>query len=366
MTAKQLPRLLFLVCTPLVSGLAAAQEALPDWQTELTWEPPTENVDGSALDDLDGYWIYWGSASRDYEHAVYVDEEASTAYTFAPGTGPNFIAMTAVDADGNESAYSNEIVRSLAQAPVSLASAVLPTSRSVEVGVAATAFATVINDSAEAASDCRIGPALPFSGTFTYRETNAANEAIGPVNPALDIEPGGAATVVMSFAASETLAPTDVALNFSCANSAPAGILLGINTLTLSASATPVPDMITLTSTLSQDGVVSVPTDGASAFGVSTVNVGAAGTLTATVDTGSENLSAVLSLCETTEFGDCLESPSDSVTRFVDVTTSGTYSVFVQASGDIPFDPATNRVFVRFRDEQGVLRGSSSVAIRTQ
>ncbi len=43
-----------------------------------------------------------------------------------------------------------------------------------------------------------------------------------------------------------------------------------------------------------------------------------------------------------------------------------TFSVFLQASGAIPFAPATSRVFVRFKDAGGGLHGSTSVAIETQ
>jgi hypothetical protein len=40
------------------------------------------------------------------------------------------------------------------------------------------------------------------------------------------------------------------------------------------------------------------------------------------------------------------------------------FGIFVQGNGNVPFDPAVNRIFVRFKDRGGVTRGSASVAVR--
>jgi hypothetical protein len=42
-----------------------------------------------------------------------------------------------------------------------------------------------------------------------------------------------------------------------------------------------------------------------------------------------------------------------------------TFGVFLNASGDVPFDPANARVFVRFVDSDGVVRGATSAAVTT-
>ena len=42
-----------------------------------------------------------------------------------------------------------------------------------------------------------------------------------------------------------------------------------------------------------------------------------------------------------------------------------TFSIFALGTGPIPFDAATNRIFVRFTDQGGVTRGATSVAVRT-
>src|SRR5262249_20237988 len=61
---------------------------------------------------------------------------------------------------------------------VSLAAAVLPGSRSVQVGSPATAFATVINLSLAAASACGITPVTNVPATFAYQTTDPLTNAV--------------------------------------------------------------------------------------------------------------------------------------------------------------------------------------------
>jgi len=77
----------------------------------LSWMRPTENVDGSLLTDLAAYRIYYGQQSRDYDNSILIDDPATTSYTFQAGSGEYFVGMTAIDADGNESGLSNEVVK---------------------------------------------------------------------------------------------------------------------------------------------------------------------------------------------------------------------------------------------------------------
>jgi hypothetical protein len=54
------------------------------------------------------------------------------------------------------------------------------------------------------------------------------------------------------------------------------------------------------------------------------------------------------------------------VTTAINANATPTFGIFVQGSGNVPFDPAANRIFVRFKDGGNVTRGSTSVAVRTQ
>jgi hypothetical protein len=77
----------------------------------LRWQAPTQNVDGTPLTDLAGYVIYWGSSSRNYTGSQTINSSTVTQWeaTVAPGT--YYFAMTAFDAENNESSYSNEVLK---------------------------------------------------------------------------------------------------------------------------------------------------------------------------------------------------------------------------------------------------------------
>ncbi len=79
----------------------------------LTWMAPTQNVDGTALTDLAGYRIYYGAASGAYTDVLEVTSSSSTSHSLTLPSGSYYFAMTAVDASGNESAYSNELMKSI-------------------------------------------------------------------------------------------------------------------------------------------------------------------------------------------------------------------------------------------------------------
>jgi FG-GAP-like repeat/FG-GAP repeat len=100
----------------------------------------------------------------------------------------------------------------------------------------------------------------------------------------------------------------------------------------------------------------------------SNVSVGAAGMITASADTGSASLPVNISLCQTDPAtAQCISAIGDSVTTQINANAMPTFGVFVQCNGNVPFDPAVNRVLIRFRDTGGgITRGSTSVAVRTQ
>ena len=143
------------------------------------------------------------------------------------------------------------------------------------------------------------------------------------------------------------MAPTDIQLSFDCANTDPAPIISGLNTLLFSASATPTPDIMALVATLSGDGIVNIPgTNGTGVFAVATVNMGAGDTLTVSADTGGASLPVNVFICQTDpQTSACLSPPANSVTTMILSNETPTFGVFVAADGDISFFPEINRIF---------------------
>jgi hypothetical protein len=73
----------------------------------LTWMPPTQNTDGSALTDLAGYKIYWGQSQGTYPNSVTLNNAGLTSYVveqLTPATW--YFVATAINSQGMESAFS--------------------------------------------------------------------------------------------------------------------------------------------------------------------------------------------------------------------------------------------------------------------
>ena len=86
---------------------------------EVCWTAPIENVDGSLLTDLAGFWIYFATASDGHSNAKGYDilDETQTCQfldgVFGMTDADVYIKMTAYDDAGNESAWSNEAMRTV-------------------------------------------------------------------------------------------------------------------------------------------------------------------------------------------------------------------------------------------------------------
>ena len=74
----------------------------------LSWNSPTTNEDGSPLNDLAGYKLYYGSQPGQYTRVVTVGDFMQAEISDL-NSGTWYLAVTAYDMYGNESSFSNEI-----------------------------------------------------------------------------------------------------------------------------------------------------------------------------------------------------------------------------------------------------------------
>jgi len=250
--------------------------------------------------------------------------------------------------------------------------AVLPGSRTVPVGFTATAFATVLNTANSLAASCTITPPADIAAAFAYQQTDAlTNQPFGILNPLIDIPANGAATFIFAFTPEETFESVDLVLDFNCGNANnSAASVAGVNTFTLSAPPGLSSDVVAIAATAGNTGINSIPTSvGSGAFVVATTNLGDPESITATADAGDANLPIEFFLCPTDPItGGCLSAPSSSVTQDMGTNATASFAVFVQltdSNAQIEFAPADSRAFVRFRNADGDLRGSTSVAVQT-
>jgi Putative Ig domain len=73
----------------------------------LSWAAPTENTNGTALTDLAGYWINYGTSAGNLSQKVQVDNPGILSYVvsnLSPGTW--YFSITAYTADNLQSAPS--------------------------------------------------------------------------------------------------------------------------------------------------------------------------------------------------------------------------------------------------------------------
>jgi hypothetical protein len=76
----------------------------------LTWTAPTENTNGSALTDLAGYTIHYGTQSQVYTSTINIENAGLTAYVISNlPAGTYFFVLTDFTNDGISSADSPQV-----------------------------------------------------------------------------------------------------------------------------------------------------------------------------------------------------------------------------------------------------------------
>lgn len=102
------PMTFTLSCANDAGSNVAMVSVTPIGNLVINWQAPTENVDGSPVSGLTAYRIHYGTQSGQYSDVAEAAGNA-TSYTLNVPMGDYYIAMTAVDIEGDESGLSNEV-----------------------------------------------------------------------------------------------------------------------------------------------------------------------------------------------------------------------------------------------------------------
>jgi PKD repeat protein len=107
MIVRKSSHLLFVVFSLLsLLSLAAPLQAA---QVQLSWIAPTTNANGTPLQDLAGYKVYYGVASRTYGTPQDIGKTTTYALSSLTSGQRYYVTITAYDTARNESSYSNEV-----------------------------------------------------------------------------------------------------------------------------------------------------------------------------------------------------------------------------------------------------------------
>jgi streptogramin lyase len=352
------------------------KEILADDGTVRTIGVPLEAPQGIAIDGDGNLYV------AEFESNTVVKIISAGDYRTVEPVGAGFLLSdVAVDGAGDVFVVNggglNSLEEILASPAPALFASLLPTARSVAAGAPATIFATLVNAGVLPLDSCRISlPAAPardaFSAnlTLTYQTTDTATNAPTgtPDTPAAVPAGDGVQSFVITLKSPTPFVETGQQLIFACQGAGMryvAPIRPGVDTIDLSFQ-DDAADIIALSATPSDDGIVGIPEFGTAAFAVASVNVGSAEQIAVSIDTNRADLPLTAAICQTDPVtARCLAPPAPSLSIAYTPGAAPTFSIFLQSTGPIAFDPAGSRVFVRFSDALLRSRGSTSVAVAT-
>jgi hypothetical protein len=94
--------------TPITPATPLAAQAPGTGSAALSWAAPTENEDGTPIEELAGYRIHVGPSAADLNQLIEVSGADSTTYVVAGlNSGTYYFAVSAYNAFGIEGPLSN-------------------------------------------------------------------------------------------------------------------------------------------------------------------------------------------------------------------------------------------------------------------
>lgn len=104
--------ILFVVMAGCGGGGSAGNTGV-NTTASLSWDAPDSNIDGTPVDDLAGYRVYYGTSSGNYTSFVDIGlSNTAVIDSLTPGATYYFV-ITTYDTSGNESAFSNEVSKTI-------------------------------------------------------------------------------------------------------------------------------------------------------------------------------------------------------------------------------------------------------------
>jgi hypothetical protein len=97
-----------------LSAFNITVQATATGSATLSWQPPTQNSDGSPLTNLAGYKVYWGNSLGTYPSSVTLNNPGLATYVvgnLVPGT--YYFVVTALNTAGTESQHSNSASKTI-------------------------------------------------------------------------------------------------------------------------------------------------------------------------------------------------------------------------------------------------------------
>ena len=243
-----------------------------------------------------------------------------------------------------------------------LATTVQPPARSVQTDDVVNFSASYTNGGTMMLSNCQTSLATDIPASLM--SSDLAGEPLEPFS----LGPSETRSLILTIEPSAAFPSTQVFFDFVCEEPGGAPVEApdqpGVNVIVLTASDIPTADVIALAITPSGDGILTA--DPSNAFALATTNLGVGAEITVAPNTGATGLPLTLSVCETNPMtGACINptTPTASVTTTIGADETPTFTVFVTSDGMIPLDPTNSRIFVPFIDNEGGIRGNTSVAV---
>ncbi len=239
-----------------------------------------------------------------------------------------------------------------------LVSSITPNSRNAQLGTPVTLFMSVINYGTGTATDVNIEQESDLNATVSYQQWNGT-AFIGSPNTPADIAAGETANYVLTINATSAFDSSSMTFNVSSTNGATAPIS-AVNTLTVAASATPIADVIMMSTNLNVSGSLNNWED----FAVATTNVGANATNVTFNVVVPSSITGLITQVNQTYTNGSIKGPATGLT--INAGEQPTFAVFVYPTQAISLDLVSHRITVELVDGNGTVIGAQSVAISTK